>query len=114
MLQAVPETEPVYRSHMDSMGYASILLFGQELMSWTVDRFVESQRRGETTGPWRNLIDFFEGEYAEAERRYEVDEIARLTEEYIGNFVDSVPDPGQPGAELANYLGPHLRGAIVL
>lgn len=112
MVRAVPACEPVYREHVEFMGYASSLLFGSELVSWAVDRFVESRQRGETTGPWRDLLDFFEREYAEAKVRYSFDEVAMLVDGYIGEFVDSLPKPGQRGAELGNYLGPHLRGTI--
>ena len=96
LVDAHRELTPVLAEHLEeNNGEVLPHLVMADIVRWLVDHRVTHP------GACRSIVDWLEREYARGP-----EEVRGLI---IVSGVEMIPDPGHPGAELRDLLGPELK-----
>jgi len=103
LTETFPQLRPLREEHLEAFGeLLPHVLFG-ELTAWLVGEYVAAPQAGPEAA-WRRIL-------AELERSYETGDVDTRELLYV-SFLENLPYPQEPGAGIADHLGPHLAADL--
>ena len=100
LVAAFPELTPLYEEHRRDYGELLPHVFFGDLTRWILSLYEDSANSPEAVARVREVIDFLEGAFASGD--------SDLQELISVSFLENLPFPWEPNADIRTMLGPQL------